>query len=1041
MGFEATAYRNGDEIVIAFAGTEFTDLTGDWLADITMGVGLASIHPQLMAAALFYETIKNNPSCQGATITFTGHSLGGGLAALMGVFFDEQAVTFDPAPFRLSATETTRTALAAFLWSRGFTDQDLLNFSSVTLWNPMTGLPISVTNIRGEQNVSAHAVTGEVLTNSLSNAARIYGGALHSIGHGNESMSGIALHSQSLLIALCPDAQGNNPFRDLTYDLPTMLVDLLDDKLFARGTINDPRPLIDHLIRHQFGYPGVAVADQMLDKFTTDLQKLIVGGVVTSQTDLQRGLMQAAMENYWWTTGVMTDQFFEGVTGGVEANLGDIFSNIEHLKGYRLLETGVLALALADVGYAGPLELSKRTVWYVSNSDATGLNATGEGTNDAILGGALADQLNGSGGSDLLIGGAGNDTLAGGDDNDTLIGGAGNDSLHGGQGSDKYYIGSGQDTVNDGDGQGLLLGPGGVNLFGSYIEQTDGSYVFADDAQITATKNGSTLTINLGGGNSVTIDNFDDGDLRISLEDLAETTPIDSPTTGFTISGDLQPIDADPLEPGVQYSYDALDNVVCDPEEPEPDRADLLYDSAGNDLILAGGGNDYIRGTRGGADRIEAGAGDDFVYAGAGTDYVLGDTGNDELWGEGEEDYLAGGAGDDQLNAGTGADWIEGGTGRDVLRGDPAGDPGAEDVLIAGADADILYGGGGDDTLYGDQVVALADAIADGQTAAGIAERGDFLQGLDGDDLTIGAAAKDLLGGGEGTDILVGGAGDDFLSGDGFYDNTDRDWSVTLETLTDPVTQAITYNFIIDGATYTGGVGAADSVYAGAGNDGVLAGGKDDHVTGEAGDDVLFGEAGADVLLGGDDADVLFGDNGTARLAEAFHGDDVLDGGGGNDTLNGNGGADALFGGAGNDRLDGDSGDIQTGGADYLDGEAGDDTLLGAGGDDTLLGGDDNDQEMARQLPASAPWRGEDPAGRTVLLHAEQGLGDTLQFVRYAPSVASRGARVVLECPQELARLLRRVRGVHEVIVSRGRRPPADLHCPLMSLPHVFGTT
>jgi len=96
---------------------------------------------------------------------------------------------------------------------------------------------------------------------------------------------------------------------------------------------------------------------------------------------------------------------------------------------------------------------------------------------------------------------------------------------------------------------------------------------------------------------------------------------------------------------------------------------------------------------------------------------------------------------------------------------------------------------------------------------------------------------------------------------------------------------------------------------------------------------------------------------------------------------------------------------------------------------------------MAAQLPACPRWRGEPLAGKSILLHAEQGLGDTLQFVRYVPLLARRGVRVVLECQAELTRLLARVEGVERVIARGAPRPATDLHCPLMSLPHVCGTT
>ena len=79
-------------------------------------------------------------------------------------------------------------------------------------------------------------------------------------------------------------------------------------------------------------------------------------------------------------------------------------------------------------------------------------------------------------------------------------------------------------------------------------------------------------------------------------------------------------------------------------------------------------------------------------------------------------------------------------------------------------------------------------------------------------------------------------------------------------------------------------------------------------------------------------------------------------------------------------------------------------------------------------------------AGQTILLHGEQGYGDTIQFVRYASRVAALGARVVLEVQPELVGLLSRLAGI-DAIVARGAALPAfDCHCPLMSLPLAFAT-
>jgi tetratricopeptide (TPR) repeat protein len=87
-------------------------------------------------------------------------------------------------------------------------------------------------------------------------------------------------------------------------------------------------------------------------------------------------------------------------------------------------------------------------------------------------------------------------------------------------------------------------------------------------------------------------------------------------------------------------------------------------------------------------------------------------------------------------------------------------------------------------------------------------------------------------------------------------------------------------------------------------------------------------------------------------------------------------------------------------------------------------------------------WLGEEPlAGRTILLHAEQGLGDTLQFCRYAPLVNRLGATVILEAQPPLVSLLAGLEGVTRVIARGEALPAFDYHCPLMSLPLAFRTS
>jgi tetratricopeptide (TPR) repeat protein len=86
-------------------------------------------------------------------------------------------------------------------------------------------------------------------------------------------------------------------------------------------------------------------------------------------------------------------------------------------------------------------------------------------------------------------------------------------------------------------------------------------------------------------------------------------------------------------------------------------------------------------------------------------------------------------------------------------------------------------------------------------------------------------------------------------------------------------------------------------------------------------------------------------------------------------------------------------------------------------------------------------WTGEaDLKGKRILLHAEQGFGDTIQFVRYAPMVAARGAHVVLEVLPPLQRLVADFAGVSELVMRGDKLPPVDFECPLLSLPLAFKT-
>jgi hypothetical protein len=96
-------------------------------------------------------------------------------------------------------------------------------------------------------------------------------------------------------------------------------------------------------------------------------------------------------------------------------------------------------------------------------------------------------------------------------------------------------------------------------------------------------------------------------------------------------------------------------------------------------------------------------------------------------------------------------------------------------------------------------------------------------------------------------------------------------------------------------------------------------------------------------------------------------------------------------------------------------------------------------QQVRRPFP-QPEWDGQPLAEKTLLLHAEQGLGDTIQCIRYAPWVKQRAARVIVECQRPLFRLLSGFPGIDQLVAQGDALPQFDVQLPLLSLPGIHGT-
>jgi VCBS repeat-containing protein len=851
-GFSWGAFRRegSDEVVIAYTGTN----SGiDWVANLANGGGMSS--SQTTEAALAYLTAKAN---YGSNITFTGHSLGGGLASIMAVWFDRPATTFDEAPFELTARSpwaipATKLALAA----AGFSDPAFTSYTGLFDFNDREG------------NVSHHYLQGEVL-DALRTLLPEVAGFDHMVSAnvGGLGVPGaVTLHSQALLTALLM----SNDFRQATYVSDFVLPLLMDEDFYAysASTSSQKNIVVDFIRSEQ----ALGAGNGKLGAYAADLQR--IGTDAAGLTEAARkALIAQGMEWYYWQGSDWGGESFFADTDGVlqyTIAIGDGLAGAQN-KAAAYVQSWLAPVANdhGEFYYANFATYAQWSVVTGTGGTAAALDAAksqlfvGSDGGDTFTGGDLAD---------LMFAGEGADTLNGGGGDDNLYGGAGDDALNGGTGYDRYRA-EGHDTITDADGRGYIEDKDGRRISGVVEKREDGSYVFLADGSITV-KGGTDLTLTLADGTQVTITAFQDGDLGIHLDEDGG-----DPETSRDIIGDLQPVDFEPGVDGVQTRVDDLGNVIVNPSQPQPGRADYLQDSAGNDNVQGGGGNDILDAWRGGDDLLDAGAGDDIVVARAGDDVVAGGAGND------------------------------------LLRGDS-----------------------GRDEVHAGEIATVEDALAAGD-GPGTGLKGDFIDGSEDDDLVIGDAGNDALNGGPGNDVIVAGAGDDDIDGDLETNSVTFGWNVVRSIQQDPGGGTIyfsQYNNVDFDSPTTGG---DDAIYAGGGEDWVRGGYGDDYIDGGSQDDVLFGNAGHDEVFGGAGADVVAGDSSSNPPGE--HGDDYLEGEDGDDTVWGYGGSDAIFGGEGNDLLVADSNNGADG-EDYVDGEAGDDSMAGGGGGDWLYGGTGND--------------------------------------------------------------------------------------------------
>ncbi|MDR3391638.1 MAG: hypothetical protein P4L77_07880 [Sulfuriferula sp.] len=530
-GFEGASFTNGSQIVISYTGTNPLTVP-DLVADLALGTGFGST--QLDQAADFYlQTVAANP---GVPVTFTGHSLGGGLASLMAVFFNQQAVTFDQAPFAASASVAIANQLIDYLSdpARGYNTPALIDaetqlvdkldyfVASLDAGNPLNTSHITDFNLQGEL----------LSTAPFTIADRLGTQTVVTLGPNNVSASN--LHSQGLLEACLLSEQANSQqsLDGVTFKLTDLLGMIFNSQLYFNdpGNIKPdaPKNFIELLDQHQEGIGGstlnnvtepVIQSDKMITRFTADLWAIAQdGGLTMSDKYLTDALIAFDMQKYYYeqagAAGAGATLFTVG-NGYIQFDTADILSQnapvanspqtysavpITQDKGYNqyfkyYLWDGSLqagGLRSSEIGLIQSL-LPTLSDWYIQASVASMYVTDTSTLNAFMLGGSGNNDLVGGAGNDVLVGGSsGDDTLDGGTGNNVLMASTGNDVLITGQGNDTLYGGSGNDTFDfitsiDGTATATI-----VDTYGQGKVEVNDTQLISVNTLLTTNDTGST---------------------------------------------------------------------------------------------------------------------------------------------------------------------------------------------------------------------------------------------------------------------------------------------------------------------------------------------------------------------------------------------------------------------------------------------------------------------------------------------------------------------------------------------------------------------
>ena len=533
-GFAYAVFQStSGEIVISYRGTD-----AFWSGDMLANIGFSAQERQAAAVAAAYIN-------QGLNVTFTGHSLGGGLAATMSVWFDRPAIVFDPAPSE-SAARSSSLVDDVIAVTGGLAAVPLGNYKA----------NINTQFASREANVTAYYAPGSIVYSATNKPADTISGQTNPVNFGIANMGSLGsqgdMHSQALLTA----GLLSSAFAGSTVAVQRALPIMFDKSFYNLDPAGAGLNIFLDLIKSEQQAAGNGKLTHLaasFNKLGTNLAGLNAAA--------QDAIIAQTLEWYYWNTAFQSatnKQFFklDAATGLLQYTTAQGSAFAEALN----KANSSVTIWLNTLLNPGAVQNSSGiAISYLSYQQWNVVGGTAGGTAVA-LDNSKSQAFVGNVGADLFVGGDKSDLFIGADGADTLQGRGGSDMLLGGTGFDTYLYeaslgDNGLDTVYDSDASGRLVIDGQQLTGGAQL----------GDARVSRDAQGHTYT-QAGGGRLVVdgkfvIERWNAGQLGLTMTGaVADVNPV---TGGPAILGDLQ-----------------------------TNKNDLLYDTPGNDSIVSGTGND-----------------------------------------------------------------------------------------------------------------------------------------------------------------------------------------------------------------------------------------------------------------------------------------------------------------------------------------------------------------------------------------------------------------------------------------------------------------